>query len=56
LELKDLFAGGKSSAANRRKYLNAETARLFAEAEEKINVELNRLDQQFIGSRTDAGG
>jgi uncharacterized protein YllA (UPF0747 family) len=48
LELKDLFTGLENLHPQIvEKYLNSETARLFTEAEQKINVELNRLDQNL---------
>lgn len=48
LVLKDLFAGLENLQPQIvEKHLNRETARLFAEAEQKINIELNRLDQNL---------
>jgi hypothetical protein len=48
LELKDLFAGAENLQPQIvENHLNRETARLFAETEQKINVELNRLDQNL---------
>jgi bacillithiol biosynthesis cysteine-adding enzyme BshC len=48
LELKDLFAGSENLQPQIvENHLNRETARLFAETEQKINVELNRLDQNL---------
>ena len=48
LELKDLFAGIENVLPQIvEKHLNKDTARVFAEAEEKINIELNRLDQNL---------
>lgn len=48
LELKDLFVGYEELLPEIvEKYLNSETAKIFAEAEEKINIELNRLDQNL---------
>jgi bacillithiol synthase len=48
LNLKDLFAGQENLLPKIvEQYLNKDTARLFAEAEEKINIELNRLDQNL---------
>ncbi|MCD9189540.1 MAG: bacillithiol biosynthesis cysteine-adding enzyme BshC [Pyrinomonadaceae bacterium] len=48
LELKDLFAGYENILPEIvEKYLNSGTAKLFADAEEKINIELNRLDQNL---------
>jgi len=48
LSFKDLF-GEKDVVLSKivEEFLNKETARLFAEAEEKINIELNRLDQNL---------
>ena len=46
LEFVDLFAGEAELLPNIiDKYIDPSTAKLFAEAEEKINTELNRLDQ-----------
>jgi bacillithiol biosynthesis cysteine-adding enzyme BshC len=48
LHLKDLFAGIESVALRIvEKYLNREMAQIFAEVEEKINIQLNRLDQNL---------
>ncbi|HQU86474.1 MAG TPA: bacillithiol biosynthesis cysteine-adding enzyme BshC [Pyrinomonadaceae bacterium] len=48
IEFKDLFAGEEEILpVIVEKYLNSETAKIFAEAEEKINIELNRLDQNL---------
>ncbi|MDQ3321064.1 MAG: bacillithiol biosynthesis cysteine-adding enzyme BshC [Acidobacteriota bacterium] len=48
LQLKDLFAGVQSVLPPVvEKHLNREMGRLFAEVEEKINVELNRLDRSL---------
>lgn len=48
LELKDLFVGYEELLPEIvEKYLNSKTAKIFAEAEEKINTELNRLDQNL---------
>lgn len=48
LELKDLFVGYESLLPEIvENYLNSDTAKIFAEAEEKINIELNRLDQNL---------
>jgi bacillithiol synthase len=48
LEFTDLFDGReKAEAKIAEKYLNKETARIFAEAEEIINLQLNRLDQNL---------
>lgn len=48
LEMKDLFAGYENILPEIvEKYLNSETAKVFADAEEKINIELNRLDQNL---------
>ena len=48
LELKDLFGGLENLQPQIvEKHLNRETARIFAEAEERINIELNRLDQNL---------
>lgn len=49
LELKDLFVGIDNLLPQIvEEYLNPETAKIFAEAEEKINIELNRLDQNLV--------
>jgi uncharacterized protein YllA (UPF0747 family) len=48
LELKDLFRGIEHLLPKIvEEYLNKDTAKLFAEVEEKINTELNRLDQNL---------
>lgn len=48
LELKDLFGGLENLQPQIvEKYLNGETARVFAQAEERINIELNRLDRNL---------
>lgn len=48
LQLKDLFAGVHNILPQIvEKHLNREMGRLFAEVEEKINIELNRLDQSL---------
>ncbi|HNU08209.1 MAG TPA: bacillithiol biosynthesis BshC, partial [Pyrinomonadaceae bacterium] len=49
LDLTDLF-GGTEELVPRivGNHLNAETAGLFASVEEKINIELNRLDQNLV--------
>lgn len=48
LELSDLFVGFEKTLENiGRKQLSDETAKLFAEAEERINAELDRLDQNL---------
>ena len=48
LKLTDLFAGQENLLPKIvEQYLNADMARIFAEAEEKINIELNRLDQNL---------
>jgi bacillithiol biosynthesis cysteine-adding enzyme BshC len=48
LELTDLFAGIENLLPNIvEQYLNKDTAKVFATAEEKINTELNRLDQEL---------
>jgi bacillithiol biosynthesis cysteine-adding enzyme BshC len=48
LNLTDLLAGRENLLPRIvEQHLNAETARLFAESEEKINIELNRLDQNL---------
>ncbi|HXG85868.1 MAG TPA: bacillithiol biosynthesis cysteine-adding enzyme BshC [Pyrinomonadaceae bacterium] len=48
LQLKDLFAGIQSVLPSVvEKHLNREMGRVFAEAEEKINIELNRLDRSL---------
>ncbi len=48
LTLKDLFAGQENLLPKIvEQFLNKDTARIFAEAEEKINIELNRLDQNL---------
>ncbi len=53
LTLPELFAGAESLLPRiAERFLNRETAMLFADVEEKINTQLNRLDQEF--SRQDA--
>ncbi len=48
LNLTDLFAGQENLLPKIvEQYLNKDMARIFAEAEEKINTELNRLDQNL---------
>jgi bacillithiol biosynthesis cysteine-adding enzyme BshC len=48
LDVKDLFGGIESLLPHIvEKYLNTETAGIFAEAEEKINLQLNRLDRNL---------
>jgi len=48
LRFEDLFAGMENVLSKIvEKYLNREMATVFAEAEEKINVQLNRLDQNL---------
>ena len=48
LEFEDLFRGFESLLPEIiEKYVDPENARLFPDAEEKINLELNRLDQQL---------
>jgi bacillithiol synthase len=48
LDLKDLFVGQENLLPKIvEQYLNKATAQLFAETEEKINIELNRLDQNL---------
>lgn len=50
LTLPDLFAGIENLLPGIVEgYLNRDTARLFADAEEKINIQLNRLDQELSG-------
>ena len=48
LEFAELF-GGRASTLSKivERFLNPSTARLFADAEEKINTELHRLDQDL---------
>ncbi|MEJ7861090.1 MAG: bacillithiol biosynthesis cysteine-adding enzyme BshC [Pyrinomonadaceae bacterium] len=49
LELKDLFAGTENIMPQIvEKYLNQEMANVFAEVEEKINIQLNRLDRNLL--------
>lgn len=49
LSIPDLFEGAEILVPKIvENYLNADTARLFAEVEEKINIELNRLDQNLV--------
>jgi bacillithiol biosynthesis cysteine-adding enzyme BshC len=51
LKFMDLFAGKeKISAAVVEKFLNNKTAREFAEVEEIINTQLNRLDRHLLES------
>jgi bacillithiol biosynthesis cysteine-adding enzyme BshC len=48
LKFSDILAGRESVLPSLvEKYLNPETARIIASAEEKINAELNRLDRNF---------
>jgi bacillithiol biosynthesis cysteine-adding enzyme BshC len=48
LQLKDLFVGYENLLPRIvEKYLNREMAKVFAEAEEKINLELNNLDRNL---------
>lgn len=48
LEFGDLFEGEEKVLARVvEKFLNPETSKTFAEAEEKINTELNRLDREL---------
>ena len=48
LEIKDLFAGVENLLPKIvEEFLNKEMAQVFAEAEEKINIQLNRLDQNL---------
>ena len=48
LQLKDLFVGYENLLPQIvEKFLNSDTAQIFSEAEEKINIELNRLDQNL---------
>lgn len=48
LQLKDLFAGAQNILpAIVEKHLNREMGELFADVEEKINAELNRLDRSL---------
>lgn len=49
LKFADLFGGEETiSAAVVEKFLGRETARVFADVEEIINTELNRLDQHLL--------
>lgn len=49
LELKDLFAGTENIMPQIvEKYLNKEMANVFAEVEEKINIQLNRLNRNLL--------
>ncbi len=49
LELKDLFAGIENIMPQIvEKYLNIEMANVFAEVEEKINIQLNHLDRNLV--------
>lgn len=48
LQLKDLFIGFENVLPQIvEKYLNTNTAKTFTEVEEKINIELSRLDQEL---------
>jgi bacillithiol biosynthesis cysteine-adding enzyme BshC len=48
LELKDLFVGYENLLPQIvEKFLNRETGKIFAEAEKKINLELNKLDRNL---------
>ena len=48
LALSDLFAGYEALLPRIvDRFVNPKTARLFADAEENINLELNRLDQEL---------
>jgi len=48
LEFTDLFAGFESVLPEIvERFVNPSTSRLFADAEEDINIELNRLDQEI---------
>ena len=48
LKIKDLFAGIENVLPHIvENYLNRETARVFAEVEEKINIQLNHLDNNL---------
>jgi bacillithiol biosynthesis cysteine-adding enzyme BshC len=48
LQLKDFFAGIENVAPQlAEKYLNPEMANIFAEVEEKINIQLKRLDRNL---------
>ena len=48
LEFTDLFAGFESVLPGIvERFVNPSTSRLFADAEEDINLELNRLDQEI---------
>lgn len=49
LNFKDLFAGIENLLPHIvEEYLNTETGKLFAEVEEKINVQLNHLDNNLV--------
>ena len=49
LNLKDLFKGKDEILPGIvENYLNPEMAKVFADAEEKINIQLNRLDGNFV--------
>ena len=49
LELKDLFVGIENLLPKIvEEFLNSGTSKVFAEVEEKINIELNRLDQNLV--------
>lgn len=53
LSLLDLFQGEEKLIPEIvEEFLNSETAKVFAEVEEKINTELNRLDQNLVGVDT----
>lgn len=53
LSLLDLFQGEEKLIPEIvEEFLNNETAKVFAEVEEKINTELNRLDQNLVGIDT----
>ncbi|MBK8149935.1 MAG: bacillithiol biosynthesis cysteine-adding enzyme BshC [Acidobacteria bacterium] len=48
LALKDLFQGREALIPELvKRFLNADTSELFAEVEDKINIELNRLDRNL---------
>ena len=50
LEFRDLFAGSEALLpAIVEKYLNKESAALFADVEERINTEIHRLDENLSG-------
>jgi bacillithiol biosynthesis cysteine-adding enzyme BshC len=50
LELKDLFGGGIEHLLPQivENFLNPDSGKIFAEVEEKINIQLNRLDQNLV--------